>query len=208
MKKTILVEISGTDAPGITAKVATCIEEFQGKLLDIEQAVTQLLLSLMMVVELEDKSVTAFEIAVRDRLKDSKLELNFSAIGEITRFSDTADRFVVTLLAQEIPIAFWGELTRTLAQMQINLDSIKKLSSKDLSTIEFIASSANKINFIANLIHGSKMPEMFFSSFFIPTRIINQALHKQFAPLNQINHSTLVVAYQRNRSHTADSNGI
>ena len=146
MSQKLLLKVSGVDAPGITAAIAGCIERGGGKLLDIEQAATQGLLSLMVLVELEPQSIAAFEEHTRSSLKAYQLDLKFDLIDSALIVADPADRFVATVIAEEIPAKLLAELTAKIAADKMNIDSIRKLSSSGLSTIELICSSPSKVN--------------------------------------------------------------
>jgi len=142
----LLIKVSGVDATGITAAITHCIARENGKLLDIEQAATQGLLSLMVMVAIDPAHAAAFEQSVRDELKAFKLELKFDRIDSAPTVADPADRFVATVIAQEIPAKLVAELTAKIAGDKMNIDSIRKLSSSGLSTIELICSSASRVN--------------------------------------------------------------
>jgi phosphoserine phosphatase len=146
MTQQLLVKVSGVDAPGITAAIAHCIEKETGKLLDIEQAATQGLLSLMVLVAVEPAKAAPFEQGVRDALKSYQLEIKFDRIDSAPALADPADRFVATVIAQEIPAKLLAELTSKIAADKMNIDLIRKLSSGGLSTIELICSSKTKVN--------------------------------------------------------------
>ncbi|MGZ3655460.1 MAG: phosphoserine phosphatase SerB [Bdellovibrionota bacterium] len=142
----LLIKVSGVDATGITAAIAHCIERENGKLLDIEQAATQGLLSLMVMVAIDPAHSAAFEQSVRDELKAFKLEIKFDSIDAVPVVADPSDRFVATVIAQEIPAKLVAELTAKIAGDKMNIDSIRKLSSSGLSTIELICSSRSRVN--------------------------------------------------------------
>jgi phosphoserine phosphatase len=141
----ILVRISGVDGPGITAAITSCIDKEKGRLLDIEQSVTHGLLSLMVLVSLEEAQVAPFEASVRQELKTFRLEVQFDRIEGAYNVADPAARFVVTVISEEVPAKFVAELTSSLAQTGTNIDTIRKLSSSGLSTIELICSSRERI---------------------------------------------------------------
>ncbi len=146
MTKHLLLKVSGVDATGITAAIATCIDTENSKLLDIEQATTQGLLSLMVLVSLENDQVPLFEKRVREELKKFQLELKFDLIDGSILMPDPTERFVATVIAEEIPAKLLAELTRMIAADKFNIDSIRKLNSSGLSTIEMICSSKAKVN--------------------------------------------------------------
>lgn len=144
--KQLLLKVSGPDAPGITAGIAGCVASSNAKLLDIEQAVTHGLLSLMVLVEIQADQLSTYEKRVKESLGQFHLDLSFEEITAAPKVTDTSARFVVTVIAQEIPAAFVANLTKELATFGTNIDAIKKLSSAGLSTIELICSSATRMN--------------------------------------------------------------
>jgi phosphoserine phosphatase len=146
MKQQLLLKVSGADGPGITAGIMACVSKSDGKLLDIEQAVTHGLLSLMVLVEILQENISSFEEAVKAKLGLFHMDVKFERLTGLPTVPDPAGRFVVTVIAQEVPAAFVAELTSELASFGTNIDSIKKLSSAGLSTIELICSSATRMN--------------------------------------------------------------
>lgn len=146
MSQQILVKVSGADSPGITAGITSCVASANGRLLDIEQAVTHGLLSLMVLVEIAKETLPAFEQELKERLTPFHLDVKFDRLQGMPTVPDPAARFVVTVLAGEIPAKLVAELTETIAKSGTNIDSIRKLSSGGLSTIELICSSAARVN--------------------------------------------------------------
>lgn len=142
----LLVRISGVDGPGITAAITACIGKQKGRLLDIEQSVTHGLLSLMVLAEIDTGSLENFEKSVKEELQSFRLELRFDRIEGAYSVPDPAGRFVVTVISPEVPARFVAELTSSLAQTGTNIDTIRKLSSSGLSTIELICTSRAKVN--------------------------------------------------------------
>ena len=146
MNQQLLLKVSGSDGPGITAGITACIEPEQGRLVDIEQAVTHGLLSLMVLVELPAERVPAFEQKIRDSLKSFRLDLSFEILEGPTTVADPAGRFVVTVIAPEVPASLVGKIARTVADTNTNIDLIRKLSSGGLSTLEMICSTRARMN--------------------------------------------------------------
>jgi phosphoserine phosphatase len=142
----VLLKVSGADSPGITAGITTCVAAESGRLLDIEQAVTHGLLSLMVLVEINSENFPRFEASVREKLSAYHLELKFERLTGVLTVPDPAGRFVVTVIAEEIQAQLVAELTKAIALTGTNIDSIRKLSSGGLSTIELICTSAARLN--------------------------------------------------------------
>lgn len=146
MRQQLLIKVSGADGPGITAAIAANVADFDCKLLDIEQAVTHGLLSLMVLIETESARVSELEEALAHKLKNFHLDVKIDRLTGLFKLPDPAGRFVVTVIAQEIPAAFVAKMTGELASFGTNIDSLKKLSSGGLSTIELVCSSATRMN--------------------------------------------------------------
>ncbi len=146
LSRQILIRISGTDAPGITAAITKTIDDAGAKLLDIEQAVTHGLLSLMVLIEEGSVTAPALEATIRSRLEPFKLDTQVSVLEGTWEVADPAQRFVCTVLAEEIPAKFVSDVSSSLAQAGTNIDSIRKLSSGGLSTLELVCSSRARLN--------------------------------------------------------------
>lgn len=146
MNQQFLVKVSGADSPGITAGITSCAADEGAKLLDIEQAVTHGLLSLMVLVEIEGEKTASFEAKVKAALSNFHLDLKFERLQGLPIVQDPANRFVVTVIAGEIPAKLVAELTTAIAATGTNIDSLRKLSSSGLSTIELICTSSARVN--------------------------------------------------------------
>ncbi len=142
----LLLKVSGADAPGITATIMRVLSEKEARILDIEQAVTHDLLSLLVLTELRDDASDDLKRELTDALKSYHLDLSFSPVTGEFELADPEHRFVATVIAHEIPTKFISDVTAALANSSINIDGLRKLSSGGLSTIEITASSASRIN--------------------------------------------------------------
>ncbi len=146
MTQQLLLKVMGADSPGITAGITACIASEEARLLDIEQAVTHGLLSLMVLVEISTNNASTFEDKIRESLAPFHMDVKFERLQGLPTVPDPAGRFVVTVIAEEIPALLVAELTKAIALTGTNIDSIHKLSSGGLSTIELICSSAARLN--------------------------------------------------------------
>ena len=142
----LLLKVSGTDAPGITAIIMRCLSEKEARILDIEQAVTHDLLSLLVLTELRDDASDDLRHELTEALKKYHLDLSFAPVTGEFELADPEHRFVATVIAHEIPTKFISDVTAALANSSINIDGLRKLSSGGLSTIEITASSSARIN--------------------------------------------------------------
>lgn len=144
--KQVLIHLSGRDGPGITASITACIGSDQTRVLDIEQSVTHGLLSLYFLLEVPKEDRTALEDSVKKAAQNFSLSVEFSDFTDEAITVVNADRFVVTVIANEIPSRCIAELTASIAQTGSNIDLIRKLSSGSVSALELICTANQKLN--------------------------------------------------------------
>ncbi len=146
MASQLLLRVSGIDSPGITAALTKSISENAARILDMEQTVTHGLLNLMILIDVPQTKQLALDQVLHDCLRGFNLELNITQLEGGFTIADPSNRFVTTVIADEIPVQFIADLTATLAQGSLNIDSIRKLSSQGLSTLELISSTKERLN--------------------------------------------------------------
>ena len=145
-KASLLLKVSGADGPGITATIMRCLDSKRAKVLDIEQAVTHELLSLLILIEIDNSALDEIKSSLTESLKKYHLDLSISPMDKDYELANPEHRFVTTVIAPEIPTGFLAEITEALANSAVNIDALRKLSASGLSTIEITSSSAAKIN--------------------------------------------------------------
>jgi len=141
----ILIRITGTDRPGITASIMHTLDQYEANVLDIGQSVIHDMLSLGMLVEIPSNTVDAQ--SVKDAVKKVADGLNLTArFTNITPQSYTAwverqgkPRHIVILLARRITAHQVGRLARIVADNGLNIDKITRLSGRvPLDAIESV----------------------------------------------------------------------
>lgn len=146
MAQQLLLRISGKDSAGITAALTNCIADCNGKILDIEQAVTHGVLGLFILVEIDGSAVAELEAQAKSSIAKFSVELRVEPVSGTYTIADPAHRFVATVLADEIPTRFIAEITETLAGAGFNIEGLRRLNSGSLATIEFTCSTSGKLN--------------------------------------------------------------
>lgn len=114
-------------------------------LLDMEQAVVHNHLSLHILAE--DKSsrtIESLRTLVSDALKGFDLNIEAKLVQGEIYLPDPANRFVTTVIANDVRPRFIAAVTSTIASFQANIDSIRKLNNGGLETIEFICSAKER----------------------------------------------------------------
>ncbi len=143
--KIILVTVSGTDQPGITARLMKIIADFNVGIRDMGQAVTHGLLSLSFVLELNADQNGGSGAVLKDLLFEANkmgLQLSYKVVDEILKDENLQDeKFVVTCVAPTlITSKFVAELAKILADHKINIERIDKVSPGEFSSLEIVTS--------------------------------------------------------------------
>ncbi|MCQ2335265.1 MAG: phosphoserine phosphatase SerB [Paludibacteraceae bacterium] len=135
MQEIILLNISGEDKPGVTATVTEVLGRHGATILDIGQSNLHHQLNLGIMVRIDDASHSG------DMLKEVLFAL--SAQNMIVRFTPLSDqdydawvnrqskeRYVITVLARELNARHIARVTSLLAERNLNIDSILRLSGR------------------------------------------------------------------------------
>jgi len=142
----VLVTVTGPDHPGITAALAGVLAEKEARLLDIEQVVVQGQLTLCLLVGFEP-GVSKGESALKDLLFTAKrmgLDLSFRVLdtreGNSQLPPPASARFAVTAIGDGLDAAGVQLLAEVLAKTEANIETIQRLSSGSLHSLEIVLS--------------------------------------------------------------------
>ena len=133
MKEILLISLSGTDKPGVTAAISEILSQYQANILDIGQAVIHNQLNIGILVEIPaiyEHSPTLKDILFCAHKLDMKVK--FEPISE-ANYSDWVGqqgkkRHIVTLLARQITAEQLASLATVITRHRLNIDGIKRLS--------------------------------------------------------------------------------
>ncbi len=135
MKEIILINISGVDKPGLTSSITNILAGYGVNILDIGQAVIHDTLSLGVLVHIPEEAESS--PVLRDVLfKAHELGVNirFTPVAEDS-YGHWVDgqgknRFIVTLLARQITAEHIARVTGVVAENELNIDRINRLSGR------------------------------------------------------------------------------
>jgi phosphoserine phosphatase len=135
VREIILIQVSGNDRPGLTAAFTGILARYRLNILDIGQAVIHDTLSLGILVETPQDADSSS--VLKDLLFEAhKLNINvrFRPIDE-DRYEEWVagqgkDRHIITLLARKITAEQLADVTTTVADNGLNIDSIARLSGR------------------------------------------------------------------------------
>lgn len=130
----ILIRISGLDRPGLTASITAILSEYDVDIMDIGQADIHSTLSLGLLFKCKEKNSGNI-------MKD--LLFKASALGINIRFYPISteeyeewvnmqgkNRYILTLLGRKLTAQQIAGATRILAEQQLNIDGIRRLTGR------------------------------------------------------------------------------
>ncbi len=134
-REIILLNISGTDRPGLTATLTEILAQYEITILEIGQAVIHEDLGLGILFEITGKADSS--PILKDLLfKAYELGLNvkFTPIEE-NRYHEWVThqgkkRFIITLLARKLKAIHLSKVTKLLLEQGLNIDIISRLSGR------------------------------------------------------------------------------
>src|SRR5215203_684743 len=136
MKEPILISITGMDRPGITASITQVLASFDVNVLDIGQSVIHDSLSLGMLVKIPETAVETQTVkdAIQNTINDLNLSVRFVDIShesyEHWVGQQGKARHIVTLLSRRITAYQISRLSRLVAENNLNIDKIARLSGR------------------------------------------------------------------------------
>lgn len=135
MRELILITLFGRDQKAVTSQVAEILTESNANILDIGQAVIHENLSLGMLVEIPDGEQSSSVVKnVLYRAHELQMQVRFQPIDEASYDEwvglQGKPRHIVTLLARQVTAEQIGSLTKVMAEMDLNIDNISRLSGR------------------------------------------------------------------------------
>ncbi|MDB4151213.1 phosphoserine phosphatase SerB [Pseudomonadales bacterium] len=133
MTELVLINISGEDKPGLTAAINELLAEFDIDILDIGQAVIHNHLSLGILINIPGHSEPVLK-EVLFKAHALGVNIKFSAVDEAS-YDDWVglqgrSRFILTLLARRIKATHIAQVARVIADNDLNIDNIVRLSGR------------------------------------------------------------------------------
>ncbi len=135
MKEIILINISGSDKPGVTSAITEILAQYEVNILDIGQAVIHENLALGLLVEVPEEYESSPVLKdVLFRVHELDMQVRFEPIKEEEYAhwvrQQGKDRHIVTLLARRITAKQISRVTAIAAEHSLNIDNINRLSGR------------------------------------------------------------------------------
>ena len=138
----LLVTVTGTDKPGITAEIARVLAAANADLLDVEQVVVHGHLILHFLVGLENAGGNPVLKELLWKARELGLELEFDVVSPKTPGAavEPQQRFAVTMVSDELDAAILAAAADAIARHGFNIDRIERLAQGQLCSIELLVS--------------------------------------------------------------------
>jgi phosphoserine phosphatase len=135
MSSTFLLHFSGQDRVGQVAEITGLLAQYEACVLDIGQAAVHETLALGVLIRLpETSSFANLKAALQGKVESLGLRVRSTPVSpeELEHWiaQQGKDRFLITLLGRSISAAQLSRVTAILAQQQLNIDRIQRLSSR------------------------------------------------------------------------------
>lgn len=135
MRQVILINVSGTDTPGLTSSIADILSRDEIQILDIGQAVIHDTLSLGILIEVPAGAESSPVIKeVLFRTHELGLNARFTPIDEDSYAAWVAGqgkpRHIITLLARKLSAHHLARITSIITRSNLNIDRIERLSGR------------------------------------------------------------------------------
>lgn len=135
MRELLLINISGSDKPGLTSKITEVLARYDVPVLDIGQSVIHNHLSLGLLIEVSKASASV--PILKDLLFAAhtlKLEIEFSPISTRDYHKWVGEqgkpRYLLSLLGRKITSEHLEKVTTLVATHGLNIDTINRLSGR------------------------------------------------------------------------------
>lgn len=130
----ILIRISGVDRPGLTASVTAILSKYQVDIMDIGQTDIHSTLSLGILFKCSDKDSGNIMKELLFKASDLGINIRFYPISaeeyETWVSLQGKNRYILTLLGRKLTAEQIAGATRILAEQQLNIDGIRRLTGR------------------------------------------------------------------------------
>jgi phosphoserine phosphatase len=147
MNQVLVLTVSGTDQPGVTAGLTTSLSQLPIAIVQLEQIVLQGQLVLGLTLRGTDhESISVLEEAVQlaaDFATFRKMQFTFRMVNE-AEISGWRERLLVTVLGSPLIPESVAAITKTIARHGGNIDRIHQIAQYPVTAVEFEVGGINK----------------------------------------------------------------
>lgn len=150
-KELILIKVNGPDKPGITFRLLEVIEQGSHIVKDMGQSVTHGLLSLSILLEIQDNG-NDYPV-IKDLLFTAKkmgLTLDFETFDDEIKNSSkftNEPKFILNVVSTNIiPVAFLREIAKTFSEQNVNIHRIDTIDPTEFTALEITTSISSTVD--------------------------------------------------------------
>jgi phosphoserine phosphatase len=130
----LIVKVTGNDQPGVTSALTSALSEYNIEILDISQSVAHEMLTLSMIIAVEDHDSSSLMKDMLFKTHEMGLKLRFEALTleEYQNWAknEHSQRFIITILGRKILASHIHEISNILAINNLNIHDLTRLSER------------------------------------------------------------------------------
>ena len=134
MNETVLIHLSGSNQPGLTAVLTAILASYHACVLDIGQAVVHETLVLGLLIEIPPDNFPHLQNALVKKSDELHLQISFKPVSksdlEHWIYSQGKDRFIITILGRAISANHLARVSAIIEEHGLNVDRIERLSGR------------------------------------------------------------------------------
>ena len=134
MNETVLIHLSGSNQPGLTAVLTAILARYHACVLDIGQAVVHETLVLGLLIEIPPDNFLNLQNALVKKSGELHLQVSFKPVSksdlEHWIYSQGKDRFIITILGRAISANHLARVSAIIEEHGLNVDRIERLSGR------------------------------------------------------------------------------
>ena len=134
MNETVLIHLSGSNQPGLTAVLTAILARYHACVLDIGQAVVHETLVLGLLIEIPPDNFLHLQNALVKKSGELHLQVSFKPVSksdlEHWIYSQGKDRFIITILGRAISANHLARVSAIIEEHGLNVDRIERLSGR------------------------------------------------------------------------------
>lgn len=135
-RSTLLITLSGSDRPGVTARLFEAVADFAVEVSDIEQIVARNHLTLAVLLSVSGADIESISDAVRRAARDLGFEVSVVP-GATEEPGSAGERLTVTVLGRPLHPAAVHHVASEVARFGCNIDRIRRLADYPVTAIVF-----------------------------------------------------------------------
>jgi phosphoserine phosphatase len=140
----LVITISGTDQPGITAGLTHAVGDLPVTVRQLEQIVLHGHLVLGLVLSApNDELLSAATIRAKQFAEEKSMDLDYRIITE-DNLLNKSDRLVITVLGNPLSPSSISAIAKEIARMGGNIDRIRQVANYPVTAVEFEGTGVDK----------------------------------------------------------------